>query len=74
MDRFKTITPLELMYNAYYNMLDKWYIETRRNEDFARSHNGKNSPLSIARLNVLEPQLDELHEAIIQEERYMNLD
>ena len=66
----RTMNNLELMNYAYDAILDRWYKETRFNENFRKEH-GRNAPIARVRIERYENQLEELEELIKQEEKHM---
>lgn len=68
MKAFTTITDLQILHEAYFSILDKYFREHERNEEFKREH-GRSSAISDRWIEVYDKQLDELHEAILEIER-----
>lgn len=69
MKEFTTITHKQILYEAYENILSKFCKENDRNEAFNKQH-GRNNSISAHRIEIYNKQLEELHEAILECERW----
>ena len=70
MTNFTTITELQILYAAYHQILEKWVYESEHNDRL--KHDGIPNKITQYRVNKLQAQLDELHEAIIRMEQSEN--
>ena len=67
MTNFTTITELQILYAAYHQILEKWIAESDRNDRL--KHDGTPNKITQYRVDKLQAQLDELHEAIVKLEQ-----
>ena len=67
MKEFKTISELEILYNAWLHLLSKWTKESERKRE--KESANPNTDISKARCERLMSQIDEVHERILELER-----
>lgn len=71
MTKFTTITELQILKAAYYNILNDLTSEIERNEECLKER-GRDSVISKHWIDTYTKQLDELHEAILKLEQREN--
>ncbi len=67
MKEFKSITELELLYNAYYNILGYWGNETEKRKKIIAE--GGTAKTSTSRIIKYNSQLNELRDEILKLEK-----
>lgn len=68
MTTFKHITEKEILYAAYYNLLERYSAEEKINQA-TRAERGRDNRISVHRMKQLDLQLDEIHNRILELEK-----